>query len=324
MAKSDPIEKALNELGELRSARDPEVMCQQLRRYLRNRSNLVVAKAAKLVGELQLSTLIPELVTAFERFMANPSKLDKRCAAVTEIVGALYGFDYREPEVYLKGLHHVQKEASFGPPVDTAAALRGMSAQGLVRTRYSDALLEVTSLLVDPEPPARLGAVRALATNGGDAGVLLLRLKILTGDAEPEVLGECFSALLATAPGQSLPFVAKYMDDDDGATAELAIWALGESRLEAAFEPLHEKWDRTIERETRKILLAAMAALRQEQSIAFLRSLLEAANVTTASDALAALAIYKGNENITESLASVVRERHETPLLKAFQEHFQR
>ena len=173
MAKSDPIENALNELGELRDLRDPEAVCEQLRTYLRNRSNLVVAKAAKLVAELQLSTLIPELVTAFERFMANPAKLDKRCAAVTEIVGALYGFDYREPEIYLKGLHHVQKEASFGPPVDTAAALRGMSAQGLVRTGYPNALLEVTSLLVDPEPPTRLGAIRALATNGGDAGVLV-------------------------------------------------------------------------------------------------------------------------------------------------------
>ena len=114
------------------------------------------------------------------------------------------------------------------------------------------------------------------------------------------------------------------MDDDDDATAEVAIWALGESRLEEAFEPLREKWDRTIERETRKILLTAMAALRQEQSIAFLRSLLETANVTTASDALAALAIYKGNENITESLASIVRERREASLLKVFQEQFQR
>ncbi len=324
MAKSDPIEKALNELGELRSARDPEAAGEQLRPYLRNRSNLVVAKAAKLAAELQLSSLIPELVTAFEHFMTNPAKLDKRCAALTEIVGALYDFDHREAEIYLKGLHHVQKEASFGPPVDTAAALRGMSAQGLVRTRYPDALLEVTSLLVDPEPPARLGAIRALATNGGNAGVLLLRLKVLTRDAEPEVLGECFSGLLAAAPEQSLAFVAEYMEDDDGATAEVAIWALGESRLEAAFEPLREKWDRTVEGEKRKILLTAMAALRQEQSIAFLRSLVETANVTTASDALAALAIYKGKASIAESLASIVSERREASLLKIFQEHFPR
>ena len=324
MAKSDPIEMALNQLGELRSARDAEAGCEQLRAYLRNRSNLVVAKAAKLVAKLQLSALISDLVTALQRFMANPSKLDKRCAAVTEIVEALYAFDYREPDVYLKGLHPMQKEASFGPPVDTAAALRGMSAQGLVRTGYPDALLEVTSLLLDPEPPARLGAIRALATNGGDAGVLLLRMKVLTGDAEVEVVGECFSALLTAAPEQSLAFVAKYMDDDDDATAEVAIWAVDESRLEAAFEPLREKWERTIEREKRKILLTAMAALRQEQCIAFLRSLVETANVTSASDALAALVIYKGKESITESLASILRDRREASLLKAFQEHFPR
>ncbi len=245
MSKSDPVEKALNALSELRHTNSPETVSKELRAYLANRSNLVVAKAAKIAGELHATELISELVAAFERLMKDPQKLDKRCAAVTEIVGALYEMDYCEPEVYLRGLRHVQMEASFGPPVDAAAALRGMCAQGLLRTRYRDALTEVLQLLVDREPPARLGAVRALALNGGEAGVLLLRLKALTGDAEPEVLGQCFSGLLAAAPEQSLAFVAKYVDDEDESTAGAAIWALGESRLSSAVEILKEKWERT-------------------------------------------------------------------------------
>jgi hypothetical protein len=323
MSKSDPIEQALNALGELRLATDPEAVCNQLRAYLKNRSNLVAAKAAKIAGELHASQLIPDMVAAFDRFMANAPQLDKRCAAVTAIVDTLYELDYREPDIYLRGLQHVQKEASFGPPVDTAAALRGMCAQGLVRTRYRDALLDSLPILVDPEPPARLGAIRAFAVNGGEAGMLLLRLKALTGDSEPEVLGECFSGLLAAAPESSLPFVAKYIDDDDDATAEVAIWALGESRLKAALDVLTEKWERTIGRPRRKVLLTAIAALRLEESLAFLQSLLPTANVTTASDLIVALAIYRSNESITRSVAAIVRERGEKPLVEMFEHHFQ-
>lgn len=324
MSKSDPIEKALNALGELRHTSSPETLAKELRPYLANRSSLVVAKAAKIAGELHTAELMPELVAAFERLMKDPQKLDKRCAAVTEIVGALHEMDYCEPEVYLRGLHHVQMEASFGPPVDTAAALRGMCAQGLLRTRYRDALTEVLQLLVDREPPARLGAVRALALNGGEAGGLLLRLKILTGDNEPEVLGQCFSGLLAAGPEQSLAFVARYADDDDETTAEAAIWALGESRLSGAVEILKVKCERTMDREARKVVLAALAASRLQEAQAFLCSLLRTANSRTAGDVLEALAPYAGSESIRQAIAAAVEERGETSVTASFKERFSR
>ena len=269
-----------------------------------------------------MAQLIPELIAAFDRFMTNPAQLDKRCAAVTEIVGALYEMDYREPEIYLRGLRHIQKEASFGPPVDTAAALRGMSAQGLVRTRYANALAEVVSLLVDPEPPARIGAVRALGVNGGEAGALLLRLKVLTGDEAPEVLGECFSGLLAAAPEQSLDFVAKHIDDEDESTAEAAIWALGEFTFAGRVRGLKEKYERTVGRSTRKVLLAALAASRLEEAIEFLRSLLERASPQAAGDVMAALAIYQHNESVKRAVASTVQERGEPWLVELFERQF--
>ena len=321
MSKSDPIETALNRLSALRTVA-PELATMELRNYLGNRSNLVVAKAAKIAGELRVSELLPELVAAFHRFMKNPQQTDKRCAAITEIVAALYEMDYREPEIYLKGMRHIQKEASFGPPIDTAAALRGMSAQGLVRTGYANALADVVQLLVDPEAPARLGAIRALAANGGDAGVLLLRLKVLTGDAELEVLGECFAGLLAAAPEQSLSFVAQYVDDEDEAICEMAIWALGESRLRPAFEMLKEKWQRTVGRSSRKVLLAAMAASRLEESIEFLRALLQTESSQIASDVVVALAIYKGNESIKQTVAAIVRGRGDKSLIEMFERQF--
>ena len=320
MAKSDPVEKALNALSELRHASSPEAAANGLRPYLANKSNLVVAKAAKIAGELHATGLIPALVAAFERLMKDPEKLDKRCAAVTEIVGTLYEMDYGEPEIYLRGLRHVQMEGSFGPPVDTAAALRGMCAQGLLRTQYRDAMTEVVQLLVDRDPPARLGAVRALALNGGEAGVLLLRLKVLTGDEEPEVLRECFSGLLAAE--RSLEFVAKYVDDEDEATAEAAIWALGESRLPAAVEILKEKWERMLSRDLRKVLLAVLAASRMQEALDFLCSQLRSANSRTAGDVLEALAPYAGSDSIRQAVTAAVEERGEAAVTAACREHF--
>ena len=320
MSKDDPIESALEAVGRLRHAASPGEVEAELRKYLGNRSNLVVSKAAKIAGELNASTLTPQLVAAFERLMKDPAKLDKRCAALIEIVAALYALDYREPEVYLRGLHHVQMEPSFGKPVDAAAALRGISAQGLLRTRYPLALQEVLPVLLDPEPPARLGAVRAFGTNGGDAGLLLLRFKLLTGDAEPEVLGECFSALLAADGG--LAFVTRFIDGEAVETAEAAIWVLGESRLPAAFEVLKEKWERTTDRDLRKVLAAAMAASRLPEAIEFLCSQLREGGLATANDVLTALAPYAASATTTDSVRAAIEDRGQKSLIESFHQQF--
>jgi hypothetical protein len=322
MKKSDPIEKALNRLGELRHEVPTERTAQEIRHFLTHGSNLVVAKAAKIVGEARDSQFVPDLVSAFHRFMTNPQQIDKRCAAITEIVGSLYELDYSEPDVYRPGLRHVQLEASFGPPVDTAAALRGISAQGLLRTRYAEALTEVLPLLIDPEPPARIGAVRAFAVNGGSAGALILRLKVMTGDSEPEVLAECFSGLLSAAPERSLKFVAGYMDAEDESISAAAIWALGQSHSIAAFACLREKWDRTAARSFRKTILAAIAASRCDDATTFLCSIIVDEDSTTAADAMATLSGYKSSQSLRHAVADAVLTRGDRQLQRMFEQEF--
>ena len=323
MSKPDPVQQALERLGELRHASLTDEVVAELRRNLRNRSNLVVAKAAKVAGELRATALVPDLVTSFHKLMSDPARLDKRCAALTEIVTALYQLDSDDPEPYLKGLHHVQMEGSFGPPVDVAAKLRGLCTQGLLRTRYSNALDEVVKLLVDREPEARIGAVKALANNGGEAGILLLKLKVYTGDREPEVMGECFAGLLAASPERSVSLVEQYVDSPDEAIAEAAILALGESKHEAAFEILKEKWQRTVGGPLRQVLLIAMALSRLEPAIAYLLSIAEAASPQTAAQAIEALAAYRSNEWIRSSLEKIVRQRNERIVTEAFARHFE-
>ena len=323
MAKSDPIERALDRLGELRSVEPSESVSDEIRAFLRHRSNLVVAKAAKVARELRIAALLPEMVAGFDRLMKDAPRLDKRCAATTELLTALYEMDYDEPAPYLRGLKHVQLEGSFGPPVDEAAKLRAVSAQGLLRTRYPEALAEIVPLLVDREPAARAGAVRALAANGGEAGVLLLRLKVLTGDSEVAVLADCFAGLLATSPGKSVCFVARYVDSEDEGVAEAAMLALGESRLNAAYDALREKWERTVGSPARKTLLVAMASSRLDDAVAFLVSLVGSASPQTAGDAIEALSIFRHNERVTNVVREALAERKDKQLRERFVQEFE-
>jgi hypothetical protein len=322
VAKHDPIEQALEKLATLKLApADPSVL-NDLRGFLRNRSNLVIAKAAKIGGERRLTELLPDLVAAFHKLMADPARLDKRCAALTEIVTSLYEMDSTEPDVYLEGIRHVQMEASFGPPVDSAAQLRGLSAQGLVRTPYRDALAEAVTLLVDPEPPARIGAVRALAANGGEAGVLALRLKVLTGDRVPDVLAECFSGLLVAPSEGSITFVAGYVDDQDLRIAEAAILALSASRSTKAIGVLKNKWQRTVRGPLKKALLFALSTSRSEDALHFLLDLLETAPVSTATEVLSALASQRPTQRILDSIHATLTRRGDPSLLAALRSAF--
>jgi hypothetical protein len=321
MKKPDPVEQALDRLGSLRSE-SPAAVTQELKAFLKNRSNLVVAKAAKIAGELHATDLIDDLLLALHRFMVNPQKLDKGCAATTEIVATLYEMDHVEPEIYLLGIHHVQMEGSFGPPVDAAAKLRAFSALGLARTRHPQALEEIVPLLVDPWPQARIGAVRALAANGGQAGALLLKLKILTGEDELDVLAECFSGLLSCAPESSLPLVATYTDSEDQAIAEVALVAIGSSRLPQALAFLQGRWETSTFASPRKALLLAIAMVRSEAAIEFLLSLLSDSKVQNAKDIIAALAIFRDNTKVRLAVEQAVSALNDKALSEAFRQDF--
>jgi hypothetical protein len=322
MKKPDPTETALDRLASLRNEPLSPALTQELRAFLKNRSNLVIAKAAKIAGNTRIPELSPDLVDAFNRLMKNPAKLDKGCVALTAITDALYELDYVEPEIYLTGIHHVQMEGAYGPPVDAAAKLRAASALGLARTRYPHALNEIVSLLVDEWVPARIGAVRALATNGGQTGALLLKLRILTGETHPDVLAECFSGLLANAPETSLPFIGGYADSEELEIAEAALLALGSSHLPQALDLLKEKWERTAAAPLRKTILLAIAMLRSDAAIDFLLSVLSDCTQQTAKDLITALAIFRDNETIRAKLESVLSRRNDKALMEAFRQQF--
>ena len=283
-------------------------MKKDLAPFLRHKSNHVIAAAANLIGRLTADALIPELQAAFQDLMKNAPVRDPACKASIAIVKALIGMDVSAAEIYFAGLRHVQKEGSFGPPVDVAAPLRGLCARGLARTGHPEALYEIVTLLVDREIPARVGAVQALPETGRQEGELLLRLKLLQGD-EDEVLAECFTALLSMAPRNSVEFVAGFLRSDSAGLREGAALALGESRLPAALPLLQEAYTLYRQPAFRRTLLLSIALLRQDEGIEFLLSRLEKEPEPLAAAALEALKLYSGDESIRERVETILSGR---------------
>jgi HEAT repeat protein len=322
LKKPDPVEQALERLAVLKNEAGTRPLTAELKAFLKNRSNLVVARAAKIAGQSRATELAPDLVATFQRLMENPSKLDKTCAATTASVQALYEMEYTEPEIFLRGIHHVQMEGSFGPPVDAAAKLRGVSAQALARTRHPAALDEIVPLLVDEWPEARIGAVRALASNGGESGALLIKLRILSGESQPDVLAECFSGLLTAAPQRSLSLVGGFIDSEDTAIAEAALLALGSSRLPEALDLLKAKLEDGAGSPLRKTMLLAIAMVRSDAAIEYLLKLLTDCPATMAKDVIEALALFRNSENVRKRVESVVAQRNEKSVSEAFRQEF--
>jgi hypothetical protein len=322
VAKRPATEDALKSIRSIRDAPENFDLKRDLAPFLRHKSNHVAAAAAVTVERLEAVALAPELAGSFPEWMKNPAERDPGCKALTAIAKTLAAMDHPAAQVYMAGIRHVQKEASFGPPVDTAAALRGICAQGLARMSHPDALLECVTLLVDPEPAARAGAVRAISESGQHAGVLLLRYKALIGDEDEEVTAECFAGLLRLAPAESLEFVAGFLHFHSEEIAERAALALGESRLAAAFPLLRHAWEASARATLRRTLLLAMAMVRQDEALEFLLARLVDDGEKSALDALAALALYSRDNSVRSRIREIVGKRKSSILKSALEKDF--
>ena len=293
-----------------------------LRKHLADKSNLVVAKAAKIVAAAELEELVPALVDAFHGFMRDSVATDKGCSAKIELVRALADLGALEERVFLAGVLHVQLEPSFGQPIDTAAPLRAASGMGLVRMNHPDALVMLAALLADRELDARVGAVRAMAYSGKAEAMPLLRFKVLQGDAEPAVTAECFGALMQLEPSKSLEFVAGYLENRDPAVRESAAMALAESKQPAAVQLLIERWRPGMDETSRRALLTALSLARHESAFEFLFSLIAQGNVRSPAEAIMALALYRRDERIRNHVRQLVEARQEKSLHRLLHSEF--
>jgi hypothetical protein len=279
----------------------------------------VAAKAARLTGEVLLYDLVPALLTAYRRFLDKPIKTDPNCYAKKAIARALVALDCEDVEFFRTGLDLKQMEPVWGGTADTAADVRGTCAIGLVATGSPRALVAIAALLYDAEPDARLGAIRAAANGTPREAELLLRSKVLAGDAEPAIIGECFSALMSIEPEDSLAFVAKWVTDANDVLRDLAALALGESRVPAALDILKSAWtEPVVADEFRFALIRAGAAHRSEAAFDWLVSIAADARPVVAARVIESLEPYKHNARLGERLRAALATRGDPELERDF------
>jgi HEAT repeats len=314
MAKAPKLEATIAELNAIRADPSSEMGLATLRQTLASKHAIAVAQAAKLIGEAEIYPLIADLVANFDRLMVNPATTDQSCLGKTAIANALYHLEFSGETLFLTGIHHSQLEAAWGRPVDTAPGLRAVCALGLVRMNYGDVMAELADLLADPEVEARIGAVRAIAYRNHPDGIPLLRLKMKLGDANVQVLSECFLALLQLAPEASLSLVASFLAHPDAAIGEMAALALGESRVAAAWPILQKFWAQTRNPELKQTALLAIAMLRHDAPLAFLLELVATGAIPEAKAAIAALRIYQQDPDLWQRLRQTIEMRGEPGL----------
>ncbi|MEO8594159.1 MAG: hypothetical protein ABI759_12635 [Candidatus Solibacter sp.] len=287
------IEEQLNALVRLRGT-GADAAAPALRKGLADRVNIVVAKAAQIAGELPAPGVLPDLLRAFDRLFQDAVKNDPQCWGKNAIARALLDLGHRDSAAFLRGAVHVQMEPTWGGQEDTAGPLRGaclLALPGCPDLDRVEVLRHLVNALTEANPAVRADAARALAEMQGEDCALLLRLKARTGDAEPAVTGQVFESLLAIERRVALPFVRQFLAACDAISEEAAL-ALGGSRQSEAADLLVEAWPDARGAEYRQALLRALSISRQDQAIAFLKTLAKDGRPQDVTDARAALALF--------------------------------
>jgi HEAT repeat protein len=307
MAKRLSVDDKLSAVRRLREQPPSPQVVSELRSFLRDKSNLIVAAAAAIVAEQNHAALSVELEAAFEQCMVDPLATDKLCRGKIAVVQALDKLEHEETALFLRAARQVQFEPVWGGSEDTAAPLRAAAIMALLRLDYHGLLPLLVDSLVDPQKDVRNAAAQALGHHGSEPARLLLRLKARVGDKDPEVISECLSGLLTGSPKEALPFVSEFLDSADASVQEAAILALGRSRLPEAFDLLKAC------RQSHPIglneeIFLAMAMLRLPVATDFLLEIVATDGEKSASEALSAILIYRYDPVLRQRIAEAVQK----------------
>ena len=316
----------------------PEAAIDPLRKALTNRNNFVVAKAADLVRQFQLTQLTPELLNAFDRFMLrsgkeDPVKSDPQCWAKNAISRTLAAFEHQDAAVFLRGMHHIQLEPSYGGASDSAGTLRATCALALVQCRSlleADLLTHLIELLGDKDKAVRAEVVRAIEQVGSPSAALLLRLRAILDsnlksrkpgqppEEEPEVLGACYSGIFRIEGPKSIPWIARFLADADDPAAEAAL-AIAGTHSAQGFEVLRDRFAEESDPWFCSVLLSAIALTRQDAAAEFLLDQVRAESLQ-AEAAIEAILRAAPSEEIKSRLEPLVSRNPR--LSRAFQKLF--
>jgi HEAT repeat protein len=312
------FEEQIAALDNLRQL-SPQAAIEPLRKALANRNNFVVAKAADLARDLQLTQLTPDLLVAFDRFFEEAAKTDPQCWAKNALSRALAAFEHQDPDVFLRGMHHIQLEPVWGGTSDSAGTLRATCALALVQCRdlrETELLQHLIELLADKDKAVRTEVVRAIEQVGSPSAALLLRLRAILDsnvksrkpgqppEEEPEVLGACYSGILRIEGGSAIPWVARFLADGDDPAAEAAL-AIAGTHTPQAFETLKQRFNNESDPWFCSVLLSAIALTRQDAALEFLLDQVRTES-PQAEAAIEAILRAAPSEEITKRLEKLV------------------
>jgi HEAT repeat protein len=302
------FEEQIAALDELRQT-PTGARVEPLRKALANKNNFIAGKAADLIREFNLQELTPDLLKNYDRFFDQAEKSDPQCWAKNAISKALASFELQEPDVFLRGMHHIQMEPVWGGRSDTAGTLRATCALALVQCRRlaePDVLAHLVDLFADKDKAVRVEAVRAVDQVGSASASLLLRLRATLGNDEPEVLGACCSGILHLEGVTAIPWVARFLSPGDEVAGEAAL-ALAGTHSEVVLQPLRQALESTTDPWFRKVLLSAIALIRQDAAIEFLLELVRIESLH-AEGAVEAILQAAPSEDVIQRLKKLTSE----------------
>ena len=283
--------------------------------------NRLVAKAAKLCAQHYLSQYHETLKTAFHYFAQHADK-DKGCFAKKAIVQSLFEMDHLDDDFYAAAIKIRQPEPVWGGSIDSAIDVRCWAALGLTLSPNSRIMFELLELLHDPEAQARLGAVKAISCIAVAQAELLLREKILDGDEDAYVIGECFHQLMTIEPDYSLQFVASYLDHSDEEWLEYAALAIAQQPTTEALQLLTAQLEQNALGLQQKHLIKAIALHRSSAAIDYLLDRLQDAGQQQALYIISALSNYRSNSEVRQLVAECIEQSQQPSLQQAFEEYW--
>jgi HEAT repeat protein len=233
--------------------------------------------------------------------------------------------EHKDPRVFISGFNHVQREPVWGGEADTAGPLRAACAIALVQCRLTDLeiLTHLTAGLADPEKTVSVDTASTIAALGSETGSLLLQLKSLLGDREPEVMGQCFLALLDLGSPDDVAFVARFLSPErDEYVQSEAIAALAQAKAPSALEFLRTAWAGRLSHVLRRTLILNLAGSPLPASSEFLLTVLQRESDEIAEWVIEALGASRFRAQVEAQVRALVDEKGEQRFRQLFSRHF--
>jgi len=320
--KRTSLEEELCELRSLTVGPWTSEFGERLREALSSPRSHVVARAAKIVRERALEGFGPLLVAAFHRFLKDPQKTDPGCDAKLAILEALDVIAHPDPDPFLVAARLVQKQPSWGLPVDTAAPSRARAILALANMGYRDILLLAAELLADPEAPVRQASAEALAHCGDRAAAGLLLLMSYRQEEDPVVQTSYLCGILTLAPDWGMPRLRTLLFGEDPTLRELAAIALGQSGVPEAVDLLVEFYRATPLASERAPALRGLGLHRSEKALEAVLDVVSNGTDQDAREAVKALSGRRFDKLVPERTREAAMRNSEAHLEEVLAETF--